>query len=232
MKINSLILAGSVSLLLSGCWTVSETEFRTVNVTPVPVGKTIKVKLANYRTGVYNYVPVEGHESMDPSSGKTSAEEAKRQQASHVDQNAAWELQRTASGRLVSRSIAELERKGYTIDRDKPDYVISLRFIGPHYYEHDVLRQLGYMLCTLFTAEKIETTWQVHLAVFNADMTKVLYEKEFEQNYQATVWGPIPIASPACNEKITEHAADSWALTALTDTAIEDATAFIAGQKK
>lgn len=232
MKINTLLYAGAISLLFTGCWTVSETEFKDVEVTPVPAGKTIKVKLDNYRTGVYNYVPVEGHESMNPESGKTSKDESQRQQAEYADSTVTWGLQNSASGRLVSRTIAELERKGYAIDRNHPDYVISVRFTGPQYRDYDVLRQLGYMLCTLFTAEKSDVTWQAHLAVFNADMTQVLFEKDYEQNYQATVWGPIPIASPACNVKMTDHGANSWALTALSDQAVADATAFIAGQKK
>ena len=230
MKINSLILAGSVSLLLSGCWTVSETEFQTVNVTPVPAGKTIKVKLANYRTGIYNYVPVEGHESMDPASGKTSDEEAKRQQASQVDQNASWELQRTASGRLVSRSIAELERKGYKIDRENADYIIELKFENEP--DDHVLRQVGYMICTLFTAEKNEVTWTAKLSVYDSKYEKVLFTKDYEQNYRVTIWGPIPVASPACNKMSTTRGANSWALTALNDQILADATAFIAGQKK
>ena len=232
MKTNTLFVAGTISLLLSGCWTVSETEYPAVSVTQAPAGAPVKVKLDNYRTGVYNYVPVEGHESMDLDSGKTSSEEAKRQQADTGDSTAAWGLQNTASGRLVSRSIAELERKGYKIDRTHPDYVISVKFTGPEYYDYDTLRQVGYMICTIFTAEKSEVTWRAHLTVFNADKSKSLYEKDFEQNYQATVWGPIPIASPACNVKVTEHASSSWALTALSDQVLADATAFLAGQKK
>ena len=228
MKVNTLLVAGAVSVVFTGCWTVSETEYPVVDVTQAPAGAPIKVRLENYRTGVYNYVPVEGHESMDPESGRTSAEEARRQQADMGDSTVAFGLQGTASGRIVSRSIAELERKGYKIDRTHPDYVISARFTGPEYYDYDMLRQLGYMICTLFTAEKSEVTWRAHLAVYNSDMTKVLHEKDFEQNYQTTVWGPIPIASPACNVKVTEHASSSWALTALSDQVLAEATAFIA----
>ena len=231
MKTSSLLSALAVSLL-TGCWTLSETEFPEVSVPSVPAGRAVKVKLNNYRTGVYNYVPVEGHESMDAASGATSDEEARRQQSSQLDPTMTWGLQNSASGRLVSRAIAELVRKGYVIDGANPDYVISVRFDGPEFPDWDVLRQLGYMVCTLFTAEKGEVTWRAHLAVFNADMTKVLHEQDYEQNYQVVAWGPIPVASPACSQKTSDHVVSSWALTALSDRALADATAFIAGQSK
>ena len=227
---SSFIIVGLLSLSVSGCWTVSETEFPQVEVTQAPAGKPITVKLSNYRTGVYDYVPVEGHEAMSNACAKASAEESKRQQAAYVDLTMGWGLQNSASGRLVSRSIAELERKGYKIDRENAEYIIELKFENEP--DDHVLRQVGYMICTLFTAEKNEVDWKAHLAVYDSTYEKVLFSKDYEQNYQVTMWGPIPVASPACSKKNTDRAGNSWALTALSDRALADATAFIAGQKK
>ena len=227
---TKIALVGLLSAALAGCWTVSETEFPQVEVKQAPVGKTVKVKLANYRTGVYNYALVEGHEAMSNSCAQASNEEAKRQQAEYVDRTMSWGLQNSASGRLVSRSIAELERKGYKIDRETPDYIIELKFANGS--EDHVLRQIGYLICTLFTCEKNESNWKATLTVYDSTHTKALYTKDYEQDYEVTVWGPIPVASPACSRKISDHAGHSWALTALSDRALADATAFIAAQKK
>ena len=227
---SSFVVVGLLSLAVSGCWTVSETEFPQVEVTQAPAGKPITVKLSNYRTGVYDYVPVEGHEAMSNACAQASAEESKRQQAAYVDSTMGWGLQNSASGRLVSRSIAELERKGYKIDRENAEYIIELKFESEP--DDHVLRQVGYMICTLFTAEKNEVDWKAHLAVYDSAYEKVLFSKDYEQNYQVTMWGPIPVASPACSKKSTDRAGNSWALTALSDRALADATAFIAGQRK
>ena len=219
---KQMIFVGALAVFLSGCWTVSETAYPEVAVSAVPKGRRVSVKLSDFRTGVNVYAPVEGHESMIP------AEEADGGQPTNV----IHALERTASGSIVSRAIAELKRKGYSINRESPDYTIDVKFRGPEYYEHDLLRQLGYMVCTLLTAEKNEVTWSATLNVYDKAGEKVQFSKEYVQNYQVTIWGPIPIASPACNVKGTERAASCWALTALADAALADATAFIAGSRK
>jgi len=214
-----------VSLLLSGCWTVSETEFPSV---AVPEGKGTRVKLSNFRTGVYDYCTVEGHESM--STNETDTLLIGQDRVTQTD--ISWMMQYSAAGRLVSRSVAELKRKGYVIDIRKPQYVIEVKFKGPSMPDYDVLRQLGYAVCTLFTAENMVVIWTSELKVRDGATDAVLFEKNYEQTYDVTVWGPIPVASPACCEKISYDGANSWALTALNDQALADATAFIAGRIK
>lgn len=219
---KKICFVGALAVALAGCWTVSETAYPEVTVASVPQGRRIAVRLSDFRTGVNVYAPVEGHASMNPE----EAEETRQ------PTNAVHALQRTATGCIVSRVVAELKRKGYAIDHMNPDYTIEVKFRGPEFYEYDLLRQLGYMVCTLLTAEKNEVTWSATLTVYDKAGKKSLFTKEYVQNYQVTIWGPIPIASPACNVKGTERAASSWALTALSDAALADATAFIADSRK
>lgn len=208
-------------MVLSGCYTISETEYPEVKVTPVPAGKTIAVKLFSFRTGVYNYVSVKGHETMNGTPEKTESDGSK-----HIDTTRG--LESSASGKIVVRAMDELKRLGWTIDKKNPQYVIHVDFDGPVLPENDLLGQFGWMFCTLFTAEKNEVTWTAKLRVLDGkDMTKVLFTKDYVQNYSTTVWGPIPVASPACHPMVTEHAGSSWAITALADVALADATAFI-----
>jgi len=219
------ILFSAVSLLLAGCWTISETEYPSASVTQ---GKGIHVKLTNYRTGVYDYVTVEGHESM--STNETDVLLVGQDRATQTD--ISWMMQYSAAGRLVSRSVAELKRKGYVIDIKKPQYILEVSFKGPSFPDYDVLRQLCYAVCTLFTAENMVVIWTSKLKVRDGATNEVLYEKDFEQKYDVTVWGPIPVASPACCSKISYDGANSWALTALTDQVVAEATAFIASRTK
>jgi len=222
MKIASVFFC-AVSLFLAGCWTVSETEYPTVSVAE---GKGVRVKLANFRSGIYNYVPVEGHESMTTN----AMDELLVNQTRVTDTETSWRMQHAASGRLVSRMVAELKRRGYVIDMKKPQYVIDVQFSGPVFPGYDVLRQVCYGICTLFTAENMSVTWSATLKVRDGATDKVVYRKDFEQTYDVTVWGPVPVASPACCAKTSHAGANSWALTALADCALADATAFIAGR--
>ena len=230
MKTNILLLASSVAVLLSGCWTVSETEFPAVTTTTAPSGKSVIVKLANFRTGVYDYKMVEGHETMQGAADKDKVE--KDFQQAYVDSKMSWMLQKSASGSLSSRAMVELRRQGFIVDPDRAKYMIEVAFTGPVLPDCDVLRMCGYYLCTLFTAENAKVTWSAKLNVRDANTDESLFEKDYTQEYAITTWGPLPLLSPCFSLKTSGIYVNSWALTALTDTAVADATAFIAKREK
>lgn len=230
MKTNTLLLSSALAVVLSGCWTVSETEFPSASTTPAPAGKAISVKFANFRTGVYEYKAVEGHETMQ---GAADVNDVKKEfQQSYVDSSMNWMLHNSASGSLVSRAMVELTRQGYVIDPKKAKYQVEIAFKGPELPEHDVLRQWGYYLCSLFTAENTKVTWSAVMQVRNAATDELLYSKDYTQEYEIMTWGPLPVLSPCFSLKTSVTHANSWAVTALTDVAIADATAFLAKQEK
>ena len=230
MKTKTLLFASAFAVVLSGCWTVSETEFPAVSTTAAPSGKSVIVKFANFRTGVYEYKAVEGHETMQ---GAADINDVKKEfQQNYVDSSMSWMLQNSASGSLVSRAMTELARQGYTVDPKKAKYQIEIAFKGPELPEHDVLRQCGYYLCTLFTAENTKVTWSAEMQVRNAATDELYLKKDYTQEYEIMTWGPLPLLSPCFSLKTSVTHANSWALTALTDIAIADATAFIANKEK
>lgn len=230
MKTNTLILASALAAVLSGCWTVSETEFPAVSTTPAPAGKSVIVKFANFRTGLYNYKAVEGHETMQ---GTADLDTVKKEfQQAYVDSSMSWMLQSSASGALVSRAMTELTRQGYIVDPKRAKYQIEVAYKGPVLPEHDVLRQFGYYLCTLFTAENTKVTWTASLSVRDVKTDEELFAKDYTQEYEVMTWGPLPFFSPCFSLKTSVTHASSWALTALTDVAISEASDFIAKREK
>ena len=230
MKANTFLFASSVAVFLSGCWTVSETEFPVVTTTAAPSGKSIIVKLANFRTGVYDYKMVEGHETMQGPADKETVEKGFQQ--AYVDSKMSWMLQKSASGSLSSRAMVELRRQGFVVDPDRAKYMIEVEFKGPVLPDYDVLRMCGYYLCTLFTAENAKVSWSATLNVRDANTDESLFEKDYTQEYAITTWGPLPLLSPCFSLKTSGIYVNSWALTALTDAVIADATAFIAKREK
>ena len=224
MKINNLLFVGSVSILLSGCWTVSETEYPDVEVARLPAGKTMSVSFSGFEAELQKYVPVEGHEEM-----KTNAKD--RVDGPCVKDNSATNVfyvtRNTVSRKLIDRASVGMERKGFDIKTMNPDYVIEMKYEGPFDRDYDAFKWLGLSICTIFTADKNMETWTGHMRVFDRASKKMVFEKGYTNEYSVAVWGPIPIASPACHPKITCTACSSAALTAMTDEAIADASKFL-----
>ena len=224
-RTNLPVLFSVVGLLaVSGCWTLSETDYPEVAINRLPAGKTVLVSCDNFGGGPFKYVPVAGHEVMatnvdDRLDGPCQKEDLRSTNG--------MGLLALATSRLQSRVEAGLERKGYTIKHLNPKYAIALTFEGLSPRDYTVLKQLGLGLCTLFTMEKEVVSWKARLRIRDQQSRKIVFEREYEQEYEVSVWGPIPVASPACHPKITENAANCWALTALADRATADAAAFL-----
>ena len=229
MKTNTLLAAVSASFLFSGCWTVSETEFPDVTVTRLPAGKSASVSLSGFEVELQKYVPVEGHEQMKTDSAdRVDGPCVKASSATNVF----FATRNTVSSKLMDRASIGLERKGFEIKTMKPQYVIDMKYEGPFDRDYDALKWFGLSLCTIFTADKNVETWTGRMRVFDYASKKLVFVRQYTNECAITVWGPIPIASPACHPQITCTACSSRALTAMTDEAIADASKFIADRVK
>ena len=227
MKIANFLVGAACAVVLSGCWTVSETEYPQGAIRKLPQGKTMKVSVIGFKTGLYEYTPTPGHEAMltnldDCVDGPYAK--------ANVVTNTYAGLLSVPANRMIARAEIGLERKGYTIVKVNPQYVVEVNFAGPFPRDYTVLKQVGLAICTLFTMEKETAKWTARLNVYDRATNKVVFTRDYTQEYEVSVWGPIPVASPACEPKITEHAANNWAVTALSDRAIDDASDFLFGK--
>ena len=229
MKINTLVVAGAVSLLFAGCWTVSETEYPDVEVTRLPSGKATTVSFSGFEVELQKFVPVEGHEQMKTNAGdRVDGPCVKESTAT----NLFYMTRNTATRKLIDRASVGMERKGFEIRNANPQYVVDLKYTGPIDRDYDAIKWLGLSVCTLFTADKNAETWAGRLRVYDRASKQKIFEKHYTNEYSVAVWGPIPIASPACHPLITCTACSSAALSALTDEAIADASKAIADRVK
>ena len=229
MKINTLLVVGTISLLVSGCWTVSETEYPDVEVARLPAGKAVSVSFSGFEVELQRYVPVEEHEQM-----KTNKDD--RVDGPCVKENNStnqfYMTRNTATRKLIDRASVGMERKGFEIKTKNPNYVLDMSYAGPFDRDYDALKWLGLSICTIFTADKNVETWTGHLKVYDRASRKQVFEKHYTNEYSIVVWGPIPIASPACHSKITCTACSSAALTIMTDEAISDASKVLVDRAK
>ena len=229
MKNYTLLAAGFSALLITGCWTVSETEYPDVEVAKLPTGRATSVSFSGFEVDLQKYVPVEGHEQM-----KTNADD--RVDGPCVKENSAtnqfYMTRNTVSRKLMDRASVGMERKGFDIKTHNPQYVVDMKYEGPFDRDYDALKWLGLSICTLFTADKNVQTWTGRVRVFDHASKKQVFEKSYTNEYSVAVWGPIPVASPACHPQITCTACSSAALTAMTDEAIADASKAIVSRVK
>ena len=234
MKIKLLVLSCACVALFSGCWTLSETEYPETKIDRVPAGKKVSVYFDGFDAPAQEYVPVDGHEQMLLPSTDDCVDGPWVKGSANT--NVAYTADKSVARTLIDRACVAFERRGYDIRVLNPDYLVEVRLSGPVYPERDVLRQLGWMVCTLFTAENVKVTWTAKLRVYDrkhdGKYAKSAFEKEYVQEYELTEWGPIPVASPGCSHKVPPSAFNSWAMTALADAACTDAAAFIAGRIK
>lgn len=225
MKTNTLLIAVSVSFIFSGCWTISESEYPDVEAARLPAGKAVSVSLSGFEVDLQKYVPVEGHEQMKTNAAdRTDGPCVKASSATNVF----YATRNTVSSKLIDRVSIGLERKGFEIKAMKAQYVIDMKYEGPFDRDYDALKWIGLSLCTIFTADKNVETWTGRMRVFDCASRKEVFVKHYTNECSVAVWGPIPIASPACHPQITCTACSSWALTAMTDEAIADASKFLA----
>ena len=229
MKTNTLLAWVTFAALFAGCWTISETEYPDLEVVRLPEGKSVSVAFDGFSADVRKYVCVDGHEQMTTNAADRIDGPCVRDNNST---NAYYMSRNTVSRKLIDRASIGMERKGFEIKAHHPQYVVKMEFDGPVDRDCDVLKQLGLGVCTLLTAEKETESWTGHLQIFDYSNKKEVFERYYTNDYSVTVWGPIPVMSPACHERITPSACNSWVLTALTDEAIVDASKFFVEQVK
>lgn len=229
MKTKILLVAGAISLLVSGCWTVSETEYPDVEVSRLPSGKKASVSFSGFEVQLPKYVPVEGHEQM-----KTNANDCVNGPCVRENSvtNEFYFTRNTTTGKLIERASLGMERKGFEIKAFKPQYVVDMKYKGPFDRDHDVAKWFGLSLCTLFTADKNVQIWTGRLRVYDRANKEKFFEKNYTNEYSVTAWGPIPVVSPACHPQITCTACSTAALTIMTDEAIADASKAIVERMK
>jgi hypothetical protein len=79
----------------------------------------------------------------------------------------------------------------------------------------------------VFTAGYGTQTWSAKLKIYDIASGKLVYHKDYSQKYEAIVWGPLPLFSPAGSSTISYGSMQSWCLSALTDTAVSDAMKYL-----
>lgn len=214
-------------LALAGCFTLHETEYPVAN--PVNAGgKEIKVQLAGFEAEVTKYVPVYGYETVFHS-GHRHRRGYGGWMSTYMTES--YVPQTSTTRVYLDRATDIFEKSGFIVKTPSPEIQVEVKFSGPFVSGCDNSVSVAWTLLSILSADYGVQTWNARMKIYELSTGKLLMSQDYVQRYQAVVWGPIPIFSPGSSELTTYNAMQSWCLTALTDRAMADATAFIAGRK-
>jgi len=224
MKLK-VLMSVVLGVALAGCWTVRETDYPQVAMTAIPKGKDLKVQVAGFDALVTSYVPVYGYETVVGPT-RDYGYYGYRPFATTVATEA-YIPQAAATTVFRDRATEALEKCGFTLRAPDPSHRVEVVFSGPFYRDGDSFRSFAWNLFTLFTADQARQEWTAKLRIYDLKTGKCLLMKDYAQEYDVLVWGPVPIFSPSGSAKPRYNTIQSWCLAALTDRATADASAFL-----
>lgn len=232
MKKTSGILMAALGLL-SGCVTFNETDCLQTPIRALPAGKSIKIQVAGFDALVTTYIPVYGYSTVI--GGDVWYGPHGRYYGGPYATTVATETivpQASPTTVFRDRAMETLEKCGFILQAPDPQYRLEVNFSGPFVSDGDTWTMVAWNVFTLLTADYGTQTWTAKLKLHDLKTGKLVFFKDYEQRYQVTVWGPIPIFCPGACSKTKYGAMQSWCLTVLTDQALADAADFLSKQTK
>lgn len=232
MKTSSrLAIASAAAVALAGCFTISQTEYPQV-VFSRPSGDAPAIAISGFAATYTTYTPVYGYATVWESTP------GYYRRGRYYD---GWCYPRTVSTTTyvpetgVTTEYAEkaqeaFESAGFVVAPSNAVYVVDVKFSGPVVTDGDRTASAATLILSLFTADYTHRVWNARLKVTDAATGRVLLHKNYDQDYAASIWGPLPIFSPAGAQETDLGYIKNWCLSALTDRTVADASAFIAAQ--
>ena len=221
-----------VLLALAGCWTVRETPPPEVSVGSVSAGKDLKVQVAGFDATVTTYETAYGYTMVSGFGGPYYCGHRRYCGGYGTTSYTTTTLvPRTESTPVYrDRATDALERAGCIVQAKDPQYRIEVRFDGPFDESGDTWATVGWMVCTIFTADFGAQDWTAKLKVHDLTSGKLVHEKDLMVRDEAVVWGPIPFFSPASAERTSGGTMKDNCLRALTDLAVAESVSFLSGR--
>lgn len=224
MKTNILATAAALAFL-SGCFVCSETKFPKTEAKALSAGKTMEVQLAGFEAAVTTYIPIYGYETVFAARPMSRRRRSALYAATYATET--YVPQSTVTTVFAERAADAFEKGGYVLKGSNPKYRVEVKFGGPYVVDGDDMKSAAWSVLTVFTAGYGTQTWSAKLKIYEVASGRLVYHNEHSQRYEAVVWGPVPIFSPAASEAISYGSMQNWCLAALTDMAVQDAMEFL-----
>ena len=219
------ILTIALLALAAGCWTFDETAYPSAPVSQAPAKDAPSLQIAGFAAAFtrydavhsFNTVYVPGHYGYryyHPGYVETVPVTTYVPRASTTDCYA-------------RRARDSFEAAGYTIAPATADRIVEVDFSGPYADNSDFWKALGWQLGTVFFCDYSASRWAAKLRIRDGKTGKLLFTHDYEQRFETHVFGLIPLFGISASDATSMVRQQDWCLSALTDRAVADATAFL-----
>lgn len=225
-------VVGTMALaLVGGCFTMHETEYPAVELSTVGQEKEVTVRVQGFEASLTEYVPVYGYETVYVA-GHHGFRRRGFVPGHYATVSTQTYLPQTRQNDTFFQRAEEMfEQSGCNVKAAQPDYLVEVHFAGPIHTDGDSTAEALWFLLSVLSVNYDVDVWTAKLKIHDNRTGRLVFAQEYSQRYNVAVWSPIPLFGPLSSSKNTYNAIQSWCLTALTDRAVADATAFLAKAK-
>ena len=218
-------------LAFAGCFTIFESEYPSVEMASAG-NADVKVQPSGFEAAVTTYEILYGYETSYRYHHYYGHRRNYGYWGPSTVMTETYVPQTRATSAYIDRATEILELNGFNAKTDKPEYRVEVKFDGPFVSDGERAAEAAWTIFSLLTADYGVHTWTAKLKIYDVATGKLLMHYDYSERYSALVWGPIPLFSPAGSDKTSTNSMQNWCLTALTDRAMADATAFLSSVGK
>ena len=219
------ILLAAAATALSGCWTFSTSEYPATQLAQAPAATNVTIGVTGFAATQTLYRDVVGYSTVYVPGyyGRYRCRPGyvATVPSSYVVAEAA------PTDAFLLRARDSFEKAGFSIGATTPELTVDVVFGGPAVDSGDQAAGIAWMLCTVFFCDYEAVAWTAQLRIRDNRTGKLVFHNDYLQRYETKVFGLIPIFGIASCTETTMPYMQSWCLSALTDRAVADATAFL-----
>ena len=223
---RNMLFVAIVAALLSGCWTFGTSEYPQTEIASAPSATNVTVAVSGFRAlqtwsqDVVSYDTVYypgyyGRHYYRP--GGVAVVPTRH-----------YVVGASPTDAYLLRAKDAFEKAGYSVGASVPDWTVDVEFGGPLKTTGDQVAGAAWILCTAFFCDYEAVSWTAKLRVRDNRTGKLVFHQDYMQRYETKVFGLIPLFGIASCTETTYDYTQTWCLSALTDRAVADATAFLA----
>ena len=222
-------LCALAAACLSGCWTFNETPFPELQATAAPDGTNVTVAVTGFAANVTEYVAVSDYRTIYVSG--YYGRHYYRPGYFETVPSVSYIPQMRATDAFQRRAKDEFEKAGFSVGAAVPQWSVDVEFAGPVVTTSDSMKELAWLVCTVFFCDYSTATWTAKLRVRDNRTGRLAFHRDYVQRYETNSFGLIPIFGISSCPNTSMSYIQTWCLGALTDQAVADASAFLAGQR-
>ena len=226
------LMAAVSAAVLAGCFTVYESDYPEVVMSKVAGDK--KVAVEGFLTTVVTYTPIYTTETAFVDRGPYYYGRRHRHyyhgptMATTTTETLIPNVQTTDA--YLKRVQSRLEEAGCILRAAPATYIVSGEFGGPYDPDGAHWRRAAIDLGTALFAMYDTASYTLSVKVYEQATGKPVFAQNYEQTYSATGFSPLWLFGLAAYDNITTSFQHSWCLSALTDRAMADVSAFLSQQ--